>query len=58
MGGDWQGLIDKPDYLDDMGVNALWLTSPLNNPEGIYEGSCAMTITGYHGYWANAFRRG
>ena len=51
MGGDWQGLIDKLDYLQDMGVNALWLSSPLDNPEGLYDGSCSMTITGYHGYW-------
>ena len=51
MGGDWQGLIDKMDYLDAMGVNALWITSPLNNPEGLFGGSCDMTITGYHGYW-------
>lgn len=51
LGGDWQGIIDKLDYLADMGVNALWINSPLDNPEGTYDGSCGMTITGYHGYW-------
>ena len=51
LGGDWQGIIDKLDYLSDMGVTALWINSPLNNPEGTYEGSCGMSITGYHGYW-------
>ena len=51
MGGDWQGIINKLDYLDNMGVTALWINSPLNNPDGTYEGDCGMTITGYHGYW-------
>ncbi len=51
LGGDWQGIINKLDYLDNMGVTALWINSPLNNPDGTYEGDCGMTITGYHGYW-------
>ena len=30
LGGDWQGIINKLDYLDaDMGVTALWINSPL-----------------------------
>lgn len=51
LGGDWQGIIDNLDYLDAMGVNALWINSPLDNPSGTFEGSCGMSITGYHGYW-------
>ena len=51
LGGDWQGIINRLPYLEDMGVTALWINSPLNNPDGIYEGSCGMSITGYHGYW-------
>ena len=51
MGGDWRGVIEKLDYLEDLGVTALWLTSPQDNPEGLFDGSCGMSITGYHGYW-------
>ena len=51
MGGDWKGVIEKLDYLQNLGVDALWLTAPINNPSGVYDGKCGMTITGYHGYW-------
>lgn len=51
MGGDWKGVIEKLDYLQNLGVDALWLTAPINNPSGIFDGKCGMTITGYHGYW-------
>ena len=51
MGGDWQGVINKLDYLQDLGVDALWLTAPIDNPAGVFNGQCSMTITGYHGYW-------
>lgn len=51
LGGDIAGVIAKLDYLADMGVNVLWLTNPLDNPEGLFDGDCGMQITGYHGYW-------
>ena len=51
LGGDWRGVIEKLDYLEVLGVNTLWLTSPQSNPDGIYDGKCDMDITGYHGYW-------
>ena len=51
LGGDWQGLIDKLDYLESTGVTAIWLTAPQNNPQGVFEGKCGFTLTGYHGYW-------
>ncbi len=50
-GGDWQGVIDKLDYLSDIGVTAIWLTAPQDNPAGVYSGSCNATYSGYHGYW-------
>ncbi|MEQ7801319.1 glycoside hydrolase family 13 protein [Pedobacter sp. ASV1-7] len=40
-GGDLQGLIDRLDYLNDLGVTALWLTPEVENDQ--YEAS-------YHGY--------
>lgn len=48
-GGDIQGLIDKLDYLEALGVSAIWVT-PLNDnidnsgPDGAY-----------HGYWGRDF---
>jgi glycosidase len=43
-GGDFQGIIDKLDYLKDMGFTAIRLTSIFDNTAG-----------GYHGYWVNDF---
>ena len=39
-GGDLQGIINKLDYLKDLGVTALWLTPVLENntPQGSYHG--------------------
>ena len=51
MGGDWQGVIDRLDYLDDLGVTALWLTAPQNNPKGAWGDKCGANFSGYHGYW-------
>jgi glycosidase len=51
LGGDYQGVIDKLDYLDDLGVTVIWLTAPQDNAEGPWDGSCATTYSGYHGYW-------
>ena len=58
LGGDWRGVIEKLDYLEDLGVNTLWLTSPQSNPEGIYDGKCDMDIAQeYHGYYQNIQRK-
>jgi glycosidase len=51
LGGDWQGLIDRLDDLDELGVTVLWLTAPWDNPSGTFDAKCGATITGYHGYW-------
>ena len=50
-GGDWRGVIDKMDYLEDLGVTVIWLTAPQDNPSGAFGGSCNATYSGYHGYW-------
>ncbi|AXT51558.1 T9SS C-terminal target domain-containing protein [Aquimarina sp. BL5] len=49
-GGDLQGLINKIEegYFDELGVNALWITPPIEN---IY-GSVPGAGYGFHGYWA------
>ncbi|MCD4734896.1 MAG: glycoside hydrolase family 13 protein [Bacteroidales bacterium] len=40
-GGDFQGLMDNLDYIEDMGYTAIWLNPVLENN---------MTRTSYHGY--------
>jgi len=43
-GGDFQGIIDKLDYIHDMGFTAIRLTPIFDNAP-----------KGYHGYWINDF---
>ena len=43
-GGDFQGIIDKLDYIKEMGFTAIVLTPIFDNAEG-----------GYHGYWTQDF---
>ena len=51
-GGDLQGIIDKLDYLRNMGVTAIWLTPLFEQVEGLFVESAAM-----HGYWTRDFKR-
>lgn len=51
-GGDIQGIIDRLDYLKDLGVTALWITPPVYNQWW----STPYQATGWHGYWAVNFR--
>lgn len=51
QGGDWQGLLEMLPYLDDLGVNALWITNPQDNAVGAWDGQCDSTFSAYHGYW-------
>lgn len=48
-GGDWQGIIDKLDDLDKLGVTALWI-SPVQENDRDFLG-----MDGYHGYWPRDF---
>lgn len=53
QGGDYAGLLAKIDegYFDDLGVNALWLTVPMDNPSVSGAGSDGHAYSAYHGYW-------
>lgn len=52
-GGDWAGLLQKlkDGYFEALGVNALWLTVPMDNTDAIGVGDDGRNYTGYHGYW-------
>ena len=53
QGGDWAGVIAKIEegYFEGLGVNALWLTVPMNNPNTPGLGFDGHMYSGYHGYW-------
>ncbi len=51
LGGDWAGLTSRLDYLDALGVTALWITAPQDNPAGAWGEKCGEDFSGYHGYW-------
>ncbi|OLP19972.1 cyclomaltodextrin glucanotransferase [Leptolyngbya sp. 'hensonii'] len=51
-GGDLQGVIEKLDYLKNMGVTALWLTPLFEQIEDLFVTSAAI-----HGYWIRDFKR-
>jgi len=52
-GGDWAGLLSKIEdgYFTDLGVNALWITVPMQNPNNKEIGSDGKYYSAYHGYW-------
>lgn len=52
-GGDLKGLTDRLDYIQGMGVTAIWLTPIFkNNP---VQGGPGQESSGYHGYWITDF---
>jgi glycosidase len=53
QGGDFVGLRQKIDdgYFTDLGINTLWITSPLDNADNANPGSDGHSYSGYHGYW-------
>ncbi len=51
-GGDLKGVIDKLDYLRNLGVTALWLTPLFEQVEELFIESAAI-----HGYWTKDFKR-
>ncbi len=55
QGGDLRGIIEKieENYFTDLGVTALWLSSPLRNTQGAWKGMGGDTrlYAAYHSYW-------
>ncbi|MGO0577762.1 alpha-amylase family glycosyl hydrolase [Ornithinimicrobium panacihumi] len=52
-GGDLKGLRDNLDYLEELGVTAVWMTPVMTNRAVQGEGKDASA--GYHGYWVTDF---
>ena len=59
QGGDFAGVIDKLDYLQQLGVNAIWVTPIVEQVHGFVGGGekGSFPFYGYHGYWALDFTR-
>ncbi len=48
-GGDWQGLINRMDYLEALGVTTIWISPVVKNVEE------DAGFASYHGYWTQDF---
>jgi alpha-amylase len=49
QGGDYAGIIERMDYLQELGVTTLWISPVVRNVE------TDANVDGYHGYWAQDF---
>jgi alpha-amylase len=49
-GGDWEGLMDRVDYLEELGVDTIWISPVFRNVEE------DAGVSSYHGYWPQSFR--
>ncbi|MEN8238491.1 MAG: pullulanase-type alpha-1,6-glucosidase, partial [Actinomycetota bacterium] len=50
-GGDIAGLQANLDYLDSLGVTAIWMTPQFTNTAVQGDGTVSGSSSGYHGYW-------
>ena len=51
-GGDLKGLLDRIDYIEDLGTTSIWLTPSFKNKAVQLEDGPSA---GYHGYWVTDF---
>jgi len=52
-GDNLQGIIDKTNYIQNLGATAVWITPPVANL-WFSDGS---SLTSYHGYWTRHFKK-
>ncbi|WP_297378424.1 alpha-amylase family glycosyl hydrolase [uncultured Helcococcus sp.] len=56
-GGDFRGIIEKIDYLKELGITTLWITPIVKNIETNMMENDNGKQYGYHGYWAEDFTK-
>ena len=58
LGGDFAGIqaAIEEGYFDALGVNALWISSPNDNPDEAVNGDTGNRVTAYHGYFPRRAR--
>ncbi len=55
-GGDFAGIINNLDYIQDMGFTAIWITPVVKQPEGRrINNDNNYSASGFHGYWGYDF---
>lgn len=54
-GGDFKGITEKLDYLDELGINTIWITPIVDNIDFNKGVDFGGQQYGYHGYWAKDF---
>jgi pullulanase len=60
-GGDFRGIINKLDYIEDLGINTIWISPVVDNidfnkgGEFTTSGDLSAKQYAYHGYWAKDF---
>ena len=54
-GGDFKGLTSKLSYLQNLGVNTIWITPIVDNIEDVMDEDLHQQA--YHGYWAKDFTK-
>ncbi|MEQ6389057.1 pullulanase [Bacillaceae bacterium S4-13-58] len=55
QGGDFKGITEKLDYLDQLGVNTIWISPIVDNVKFDVGTPEDQPYYAYHGYWANNF---
>lgn len=56
-GGDFKGITQKLDYLEDLGINTIWITPVVDNIDWDLRHDKNGHQYGYHGYWAKDFSK-
>lgn len=59
QGGDFKGVTKKLDYLDQLGINTIWITPIVENiqTDATKNDPSKGAYFGYHGYWASDFEK-
>ncbi|MFC4557681.1 pullulanase [Virgibacillus kekensis] len=62
QGGDLQGITKKLDYLDELGINTIWISPIVENIKydvryNASEANPEEPYYGYHGYWGSNFEK-
>ena len=56
QGGDFKGITEQIDYLDELGITTIWISPIVSNiAYDVSAGTNDGAFYGYHGYWAQNF---
>ncbi|WP_096156539.1 pullulanase [Bacillus sp. FJAT-45066] len=56
QGGDFKGITQKLDYLNELGINTIWINPIVENIKyDVRHAEPGTPYYGYHGYWASNF---